>query len=222
MGCTQLKKKKSALSLNDGNFFHKDFWEMVIEKTKELLVAFHKANPIASGMEKEEFKSRILDSFYIKDYKKGEVILNELIKRGIMTTAGSTVAVAGFSAQYSDAHSDMRETMLQTYIAAGFEAPATDDVVGKFKDKKQAKQVLNDLFKEGTIVKLNPGAYLYKDHYAKAMELLRGHFASHDTMSLAEFRDMMGTSRKYVLLFLDHLDQQKITKLQGDVRILLK
>lgn len=217
-----LKKKKIALSLNDGNFFHKDFWEKVIDKTKELLVAFHKANPIASGMEKEEFKSRILDSFYIKDYKKGEVILNELIKRGIMTTAGSTVAVAGFSAQYSDAHSDMRETMLQTYIAAGFEAPATDDVVGKFKDKKQAKQVLNDLFKEGIIVKLNPGAYLYKDHYAKAMELLRGHFATHDTMSLAEFRDMMGTSRKYVLLFLDHLDQQKITKLQGDVRVLLK
>ena len=71
-------------------------------------------------------------------------------------------------------------------------------------------------------MKLNPGAYLYKDHYEKAMELLRGHFVSHDTMSLAEFRDMLGTSRKYVLLILDHLDQQKITKLQGDVRVLLK
>ena len=34
--------------------------------------------------------------------------------------------------------------------------------------------------------------------------------------------DMLGTSRKYVLLILDHLDQQKITKLQGDVRVLLK
>ena len=218
----KLKKQKKALSLNDGNFFHKEFWDKVVEKTGELLKAFHKANPIASGMEKEEFKSRILDSFYLKDYKKGDVILNELIKRGTITTSESTVAVAGFSAQYSDAHSDMRNVLLQTYMAAGFEAPSTDDVMAKFKDKKQAKQVLNDLFKEGTLVKLNPGAYLYKDHYAKAMELLRSHYATHDTMSLAEFRDMMGTSRKYVLLFLDHLDQQKITKLQGDVRILLK
>lgn len=217
-----LKKQKKALSLNDGNYFHKDFWEKVTVKTKELLAAFHKENPIASGMEKEEFKSRILDSFYLKDYKKGDVILNELIKRGIMTTSGSTVAVAGFEAQYSDAHSGMKEILLKTYMAAGFEAPSTDEVMAQFKDKKQAKQVLNDLFKEGTLVKLNPGAYLYKDHYAKAMELLRGHFASHDTMSLAEFRDMLGTSRKYVLLILDHLDQQKITKLQGDVRVLLK
>jgi len=218
----KLKKQKKALSLNDGNFFHKEFWDKVVEKTGELLTAFHKTNPIASGMDKEEFKSRILDSFYLKDYKKGDVILNELIKRGTITTSESTVAVAGFSAQYSDAHSDMRNVLLQTYMAAGFEAPSTDDVMAKFKDKKQAKQVLNDLFKEGTLVKLNPGAYLYKDHYAKAMELLRSHYATHDTMSLAEFRDMMGTSRKYVLLFLDHLDQQKITKLQGDVRILLK
>ena len=154
--------------------------------------------------------------------KKGDVLLNELLKRGIISASGSTVAAAGFSAQYSDEHSDMRQTMIKTYAAAGFEAPSTDEVMAQFKDKKQAKQVLSDLFKDGTLVKLNPGAYLYKDHYEKAMELLRGHFVSHDTMSLAEFRDMLGTSRKYVLLILDHLDQQKITKLQGDVRVLLK
>ena len=218
----KLKKQKKALSLNDGNFFHKDFWERVTGKTTEMLTAFHQANPIAAGMEKEEFKSRILESFYLKEAKKGDVLLNELLKRGIISASGSTVAAAGFSAQYSDEHSDMRQTMIKTYAAAGFEAPSTDEVMAQFKDKKQAKQVLSDLFKDGTLVKLNPGAYLYKDHYEKAMELLRGHFVSHDTMSLAEFRDMLGTSRKYVLLILDHLDQQKITKLQGDVRVLLK
>ncbi len=217
-----LKKQKKALSLNDGNFFHKDFWEKVTVKTKDILAAFHKENPIASGMEKEEFKSRMVSAFYLQDAKKGDVILNELIKRGIMTSSASTVAMEGFSAQYSDAHSDMREIMLNTYKVSGIEAPSTDDVIAKFKDKKQAKQVLNDLFKEGLIVKLNPGAYLYKDSYEKAIGLMREYFASHDTMSLAEYRDILGTSRKYVLLILDHLDQQKITKLQGDVRVLQK
>lgn len=217
-----LKKQKKALSLNDGNFFHKDFWERVTGKALEFLNAFHGENPIAAGMEKEEIKSRLLESFYLKDVKKGDVLLNELLKRGIITASGSTVAAAGFSARYSDAHSGMRETMLKVYLEAGFEAPSTDDVLNQFKDKKQAKQVLSDLFKDGTLVKLNPGAYLHKNHYEKAMALLRAHYASHDTMSLAEFRDMLGTSRKYVLLILDYLDQQKITKLQGDTRVLLK
>lgn len=217
-----LKKQKKALSLNDGNFFHKAFWERITEKTTEILTSFHKENPIAQGMEKEEFKSRILASFYLKDVRKGDVLLNELLKRGIITASGSTVAAAGFSAQYSDTHSDMRNNMIKAYQAAGFEAPSTDEIMAQFKDKKQAKQVLSDLFKEGLLVKLNPGAYLYKDHYEKAMALLRNHYKTHDTLSLAEFRDLLGTSRKYVLLILDYLDQQKITKLQGDVRILLK
>ena len=116
----------------------------------------------------------------------------------------------------------MREEILKAYLKAGVEAPSTDDVLAPFKDKKQAKQVLNDLFKEGTLVKLNPGAYLHRTHYEKAMELLRNHFVSHKTLSLAEYRDLLGTSRKYVLLILDYLDQQKITRLDGDVRVLLK
>lgn len=217
-----LKKQKKALSLNDGNFFHKAFWERITEKTTEILTSFHKENPIAQGMEKEEFKSRILANFYLKDARKGDVLLNELLKRGIITASGSTVAAAGFSAQYSDTHSDMRNNMIKAYQTAGFEAPSTGEIMTQFKDKKQAKQVLSDLFKEGLLVKLNPGAYLYKDHYEKAMALLRNHYKTHDTLSLAEFRDLLGTSRKYVLLILDYLDQQKITKLQGDVRILLK
>lgn len=217
-----LKKQKKALSLNDGNYFHKTFWERVVDQTSELLKAFHNENPIATGMEKEEFKSRILDSFYIKESKKGDVLLNELLKRGVIQAVGSTVALAGFEAQYSDAHAGMRKAMLQKYMEAGFEAPATDDILGLFKDKKQSKQVLMDLFKEGCLEKLNPGAYLYKEHYEKVLELLRAHYADHDTLSLAEFRDMLGTSRKYVLLILEHLDEKKITKLQGDVRILLK
>lgn len=53
----KLKKQKKALSLNDGNFFHKDFWERVTGKTTEMLTAFHQANPIAAGMEKEESRA---------------------------------------------------------------------------------------------------------------------------------------------------------------------
>lgn len=218
----KLKKQKKALSLNDGNFFHKSFWDNVTESGLKILMAFHKENPIAAGMEKEEFKSRLTEHFYLNDPKKGEVLLNELIKRGIITTSGSTVAAAGFSAQYSDAHSGMKETLIKAYLEAGVEVPATDDVMAQFKDKKQAKQVLLDLFKDGTLVKLNPGAYIHKEHFEKAMGLLRNHFETNPTISLAEYRDLLGTSRKYVLYILEYLDQQKITKKQDDVRVLQK
>ena len=52
----------------------------------------------------------------------------------------------------------MLKDIEDTYLKAGYEIPATDDVIGKFKDKKMAKQIVNDLAKKGTLIKINPGA----------------------------------------------------------------
>ena len=40
--------------------------------------------------------------------------------------------------------------------------------------------------------------------------------------SLAEFRDLFATSRKFALQFLEYTDKKKITRLEGDKRVLLK
>jgi len=38
---------------------------------------------------------------------------------------------------------------------------------------------------------------------------------------VGEVRDMFGTSRKYVLALLEHLDRTKVTKRVGDERVLV-
>jgi selenocysteine-specific elongation factor len=40
-------------------------------------------------------------------------------------------------------------------------------------------------------------------------------------MTVAEFRDLLNTTRKYALPFLEFLDSQKVTLRTGDVRKLL-
>jgi selenocysteine-specific elongation factor len=52
--------------------------------------------------------------------------------------------------------------------------------------------------------------------------LVRNHFAAEDTLTAAQFRDMLNTSRRYVLAFLEHLDAQGVTIREGDVRKLRK
>ena len=173
-------------------------------------------------MEKEEFKRRILDNFRIQESKKADVLLNEMIKRGITVTIGSAIAAAGFNAEYSHEIKGMLKEIEDTYLMAGYEIPATDDVINKFKDKKLAKQIVNDLVKKGALVKINPGAMIHRDNWEKAMGLLKKYFEDHPTISLGDYRDLLGTSRKYAVLFLEYCDQQKITRKQDDVRILVQ
>lgn len=142
-----LVKGKKAVRLSDGSFIHKDYWNEITQYGTELLNQFHKENPISDGMEKEEFKSRILDTFKIRESKKADVLLNEMIKRSITVTMASAIAAAGFNAEYSHELKGMLKDIEDTYLKAGYETPATDDVIGKFKDKKMAKQIVNDLVK---------------------------------------------------------------------------
>ncbi len=49
---------------------------------------------------------------------------------------------------------------------------------------------------------------------------VREHITAHGSMTLAEARDAFNTSRKYVQAVLEETDARRITRREGDVRVL--
>lgn len=215
-----LRNKKKILHLNDGSFVGKAYWEKVSELANQVLVHFHRENPIVEGMDREELKSRLAERMHLKSGKKAEALMAELEKRKVITIQGSIVSVAGFTVSYSDEASQMMTDMENIYKKAGIEVPSTDELVGAYKDRKQARQVLSELTKKGILVKAGTGVLMHKEHWDRALSVLRDHLASHPQITLGEFRDLLGTSRKYAVMLLETYDQMKITKKIGDARVL--
>ncbi len=214
-----LKNKKKILHLNDGSFVGKAYWEKVSELANQVLAHFHRENPIVEGMDREELKSRLAERMHLKSGKKAEALMAELEKRKVITIQGSIVSVAGFTVSYSDEASQMMTDMENIYKKAGIEVPSTDELVGAYKDRKQARQVLSELTKKGILVKAGTGVLMHKEHWDRALSVLRDHLASHPQITLGEFRDLLGTSRKYAVMLLETYDQMKITKKTGDARV---
>lgn len=215
-----LRNKKKILHLNDGSFVGKAYWEKVSELANQVLAHFHRENPIVEGMDREELKSRLAERMHLKSGKKAEALMAELEKRKVITIQGSIVSVAGFTVSYSDEASQMMTDMENIYKKAGIEVPSTDELVGAYKDRKQARQVLSELTKKGILVKAGTGVLMHKEHWDRALSVLRDHLASHPQVTLGEFRDLLGTSRKYAVMLLETYDQMKITKKIGDARVL--
>lgn len=214
-----LRNKKKILHLNDGSFVGKAYWEKVSELANQVLAHFHRENPIVEGMDREELKSRLAERMHLKSGKKAEALIAELEKRKVITIQGSVVSVAGFTVSYSDEASQMMTDMENIYKKAGIEVPSTDELVGAYKDRKQARQVLSELTKKGILVKAGTGVLMHKEHWDRALSVLRDHLASHPQITLGEFRDLLGTSRKYAVMLLETYDQMKITKKIGDARV---
>lgn len=215
-----LRNKKKILHLNDGSFVGKAYWEKVSELANQVLAHFHRENPIVEGMDREELKSRLAERMHLKSGKKAGALMAELEKRKVITIQGSIVSVAGFTVSYSDEASQMMTDMENIYKKAGIEVPSTDELVGAYKDRKQARQVLSELTKKGILVKAGTGVLMHKEHWDRALSVLRDHLASHPQITLGEFRDLLGTSRKYAVMLLETYDQMKITKKIGDARVL--
>ena len=71
----------------------------------------------------------------------------------------------------------------------------------------------------GWIIKINEDMYLLHALYEEALEILRDHFRQHDRLTMAQFRDCLRSSRKYMQALLEHFDQKKYTKRVGDYRV---
>lgn len=217
-----LKHKKKALSLNDGSFIHKAYWEEVVAFVTGLLNDFHRDNPISDGMEKEEVKSRLAERLHLKDGKEAQVLFDELLKRSVVTVQKSAVAAAGFSAEYSGALTKVLGQIEAIYREAGVEVPSVDEAASRFENQKEARQLVMDLAKKGVLIKLCPGVYLHQENWERTKGLLREHFKEQEELTLAQCRDLLHTSRKYAVQILEFCDQQRITRMQGEGRILLK
>ena len=98
----------------------------------------------------------------------------------------------------------------------------TEEVMGLSSGSINAgiiSAVLDDLAGEGVIVKVNPSYYASAEAWEEAVRTAR---SFEGEFTLAEYRDRLGTSRKYAAEFLPAMDKAGITIFNGTSRIAIR
>ena len=96
-----------------------------------------------------------------------------------------------------------------------------EEAIAKEKDKNLARQMIEALAAEGILKRITYQYYMHQEHWKEAIKRFLAHMEEHDRITLAEYRDLLETSRKYAVLILEYLDERKVTALVEDARILL-
>ncbi len=74
------------------------------------------------------------------------------------------------------------------------------------------------LLDQGRLLQVSSEVVLLAETYASMVARVREVLEQKGTLTVAEARDMFGTSRKYVLALLEHLDAVGLTQRLGDER----
>ena len=82
------------------------------------------------------------------------------------------------------------------------------------------EEVLGVLVSRGDVVQVSPEVLFLPQTYDEMVARVRERIEREGSITLAQVRDMFGTSRKYAQALLEHLDESGVTKRVGDVRVL--
>jgi selenocysteine-specific elongation factor len=84
------------------------------------------------------------------------------------------------------------------------------------------EEIVNALLDSGALVAVSPDVIFRKADYDQMAEGIRSELEQRGRISLAEVRDLYGTSRKYAQAVLEQLDAAGMTVREGDYRKLRK
>jgi selenocysteine-specific elongation factor len=73
---------------------------------------------------------------------------------------------------------------------------------------------------EGLLVRVADNLYLHCDAEADMRRLVAARAAAGPGMTVAEIRDLLGTTRKYAVPLCEYLDRVGVTRREGDLRVL--
>lgn len=207
-------RKNGLLLIVEDVLIHKTVFDHFREKVLQTLKNFHAKNPLKSGMPKEELRA----SFKIDSRLFGGLIasLNDIVMEK------EIIRLKTFSTVLSQAEETLKTRILDLLQKNEFQPPSKEELSQSLKlDQKHLSDILKLLGKEGSLIRISDSMYLTSSAYNRMIADLRNFFSKKPEMTVAEFRDILGTTRKYALPILEYLDSNKVTLRVGDIRKLL-
>lgn len=181
---------------------------------------YHRRHHLLPGISRAQLKGALPRELGLREY---DLFLERLQEQKRIAPGGERVSRRDFLPRPSPEERVQLERITDLYARSRFLPPTPGEALEKAGIKGSGgEDYFSYLLFVRALVKINEEIYFHREAYEAAVALLRHHFASAGTITLARFRDLTGSSRKIVQPLLEHFDQLKLTRRVGDHRIPLK
>ncbi len=185
-----------------------------LQAIEQSLKAFHREKPLLPGMSKEQLRTLHLP-------QAPPFVFDALLARTRNVAAdGENVRLASHRVSLKEDEQQATAKIEQAFASAGLAVPPVNEVLTKSGvEGTRARSLLQILIREKKLFRISEDLVFHSTALQQLRELLSKHKGHR--FAVPEFKEWTGISRKYAIPLLEFLDRERVTRRDGDSRIIL-
>jgi len=194
-------------------------WGQTLQRLRELLAAFHQQFSLRRGMARGEVRTRLQATLSGVDLpvRLFNAVINAAKAADVVDADDNFVWLQGFQVSLTLHQQAMVDHLLAMFDKEPFAPPNTPDLLRVIGGDAE---LLESLIEGGTLVRIGDGILFQRTDFEAMVAQVQTFAQAQGSITLAQVRDLFQTSRKYAQALLEEMDAQRITRREGDVRVL--
>ncbi len=184
------------------------------------LEKFHIEKPYLSGVRRSELKATIMPNVAQKLLER---LIRDLIEDGLVAIDGEIIRNFNHKVSFTPEQERVKDLICDLYRERRFVTPIPFELSDQLDvPADMVDPIIIGLCELGELVELfgpdGRSLFFHRDTIELAQHKLLKFFENHDEMKFFEFRELIGSTRKYTTPILMHFDNIGLTYRDGDVR----
>jgi len=193
--------------------------ETLAERMMQVLSAYHDEHPLAPAVPKSALAAAMPPR--LPEPALG-ALLQRMAAEGAIREGAEGVALSSHQVALSDEQARARDALLRLFDDARWAPPSVAEAVDQAGvSAAVADAVLHMLLRSGDLVRVRNDLVYRSTRLEALISELRERYAAGESFSVPQFKEWTGVSRKHAIPLLEYLDQHRVTRRQGDLRVRL-
>jgi selenocysteine-specific elongation factor len=187
------------------------------EKVREMVTALQAKAPWRVGWKIEEIARLVAD----KPTRATHDIILGLVERGVLKMERNLLSTYDHRPHLGEVMEAARDRMLAGIAEQPYATPLWEDLKDCYGLDANTWKVLSEHLQEtGQVTFIAKDIWFLTSSLEAVKQLVIDFIRAHGDMTPAQARDLLGTTRKYMIPLLEYLDNNHITRRHGEGRVL--
>jgi selenocysteine-specific elongation factor len=198
-----------------GRWFHRDALDELAVRAMEIATAYTSRHPLQWGIDKEELRRRL-------EFPHGAAMFHRVLEA--LSTSHAVfvredrVRTGSPEHVLAPALARALSSLNETVRVAGIAFPSREEAERAWLGAEPFADAARYLRDAGEWVDIGPG-WMHREAFERSVDAARALFATRPAISVAEFKDALGVTRKHAIPVLETFDQGRLTIRRGDLRV---